>query len=195
MAAELKPDVVTCDLNMPNMDGVAFVRAQMARQPIPIVIISIAAASGEQVLAALDAGAVDFVQKPTALATERLMDIADELVEKVKAAAAAPRRTVTGQAKPCRRRCRSRSAGPPPSVDIVVHGHLHRRAAGAEGRDSAAARRTFRCRSRWCCTCRSGTPSCTPRSSNEMSALTVVEAGEGQVVGRGRCSSRRPAAI
>ncbi len=73
--ASSKPDVMTCDLNMPEMDGVAFVRAQMARRPVPIVIISIAAEAGEQVLAALDAGAVDFVQKPTALATERLIEI------------------------------------------------------------------------------------------------------------------------
>jgi two-component system chemotaxis response regulator CheB len=84
---ELEPDVVTCDLNMPTLDGVGFVTAQMARRPLPIIIISIAAGSGAQVLAALDAGAVDFVQKPTALATERLMDIADELVEKVRVAA------------------------------------------------------------------------------------------------------------
>jgi two-component system chemotaxis response regulator CheB len=92
MAAQLDPDVITCDLNMPQMDGVTFVREQMSRRPVAIVIISIAAGAGEQVLAALDAGAVDFVQKPTALATERLMDMADELVEKVKAAALAPRR-------------------------------------------------------------------------------------------------------
>ena len=92
LAAELNPDVITCDLNMPVMDGLAFVRAQMAVRPTPSVIISIAAGAGEQVLAALDAGAVDFVQKPTALATERLMDMADELVDKVKAAARAPRR-------------------------------------------------------------------------------------------------------
>src|SRR3954447_18323628 len=51
---ELTPDVVTCDLNMPEMDGVSFVQAQMARRPIPIFIISIANQSGEQVLAALD---------------------------------------------------------------------------------------------------------------------------------------------
>src|SRR3954463_15343695 len=92
LVEELKPDVVTCDLNMPIMDGGAFVRAQMARRRLPIDITSTAAESGEQVLAALDAGAIDFVQKPTALATERLMEMADELVEKVKAAARAPRR-------------------------------------------------------------------------------------------------------
>ena len=92
LVAELRPDVVTCDLNMPQMDGVAFVRAQMTRQPVPIIIISIANQAGEQVLAALDAGAIDFVQKPTALATDKLLDIAEELIEKVKAAAQSPLR-------------------------------------------------------------------------------------------------------
>jgi two-component system chemotaxis response regulator CheB len=90
LCAELTPDVVTCDLNMPEMDGVAFVQSQMARQPVPIIIISIASQAGEQVLGALDAGAIDFVQKPTALASDRLLDMADELIDKVKAAARAP---------------------------------------------------------------------------------------------------------
>jgi two-component system chemotaxis response regulator CheB len=90
IAQDVNPDVITCDLNMPEMDGVAFVQAQMARRPIPIVIISVVSGAGEQVLAALDAGAVDFLQKPTALASERLLDVAEELIEKVKAAAAAP---------------------------------------------------------------------------------------------------------
>jgi two-component system, chemotaxis family, protein-glutamate methylesterase/glutaminase len=95
VVAALKPDVVTCDLNMPSMDGVTFVRTQMARRPVPILVVSIASAAAEQVLAALDAGAVDFIQKPTALATDRLMEIGDELIEKVKAAAsAAPMRAV-----------------------------------------------------------------------------------------------------
>ena len=98
LVKELKPDVVTCDLNMPIMDGVAFVRRQMAAQPVPIVIISIAAESGEQVLAALDAGAIDFVQKPTALATEKLMEIADDLIEKVKVAAGVARRRLASAA-------------------------------------------------------------------------------------------------
>jgi two-component system chemotaxis response regulator CheB len=89
LAAALRPDVITCDLNMPEMDGVAFVRQQMATRPVPIVIISVANPAGEQVLAALEAGAVDFLQKPTALATDRLLEVADELVAKVKAAAGA----------------------------------------------------------------------------------------------------------
>lgn len=89
MVEELKPDVVTCDLVMPIVDGVTFVREQMARKPVPIVIVSIANESGELVLGALDAGAVDFVQKPTALATDRLLEMADELVDKVKIAAGA----------------------------------------------------------------------------------------------------------
>jgi two-component system chemotaxis response regulator CheB len=120
MAAALAPDVITCDLNMPEVDGVTFVRTQMARQPTPIVIISIAAGAGEQVLAALDAGAVDFVQKPTALATERLMDMAEELIDKVKAAAKAPRRAVAGPVRPPA--APVRAAAPRNAYDILVIG-------------------------------------------------------------------------
>jgi two-component system chemotaxis response regulator CheB len=110
--------VITCDLNMPVLDGVGFIRAQMASAPVPIVVISIAAGAGEQVLSALDAGAVDFVQKPTALATERLMEMADELVEKVKAAAGAPRRAPRPAVKPERLAARPASG----VFDIVVLG-------------------------------------------------------------------------
>ena len=90
MVEKLKPDVVTLDLIMPNMDGFEFLRSQMARRPVPVVVVSIAHEGGEQALAALDAGAVDFLQKPTALATERIFEIADELISKVKAAAKVP---------------------------------------------------------------------------------------------------------
>jgi two-component system chemotaxis response regulator CheB len=87
LVAQLDPDVVTCDLIMPELDGVGFVREQMARRPLPIIIMSIANETGEAALTALDAGAVDFVQKPTALATEKIFEVSDELIEKVKAAA------------------------------------------------------------------------------------------------------------
>ena len=90
VVARERPDVVTCDMIMPGLDGVEFIRRQMSTRPVPIVVVSIAAESSERVLSALDAGAVDFVQKPTALATDRMLDMADDLIARVKAAAAAP---------------------------------------------------------------------------------------------------------
>ena len=120
VAADVQPDVITCDLNMPLLDGVGFVREQMARRPVPIVIISVASGAGEQVLSALDAGAVDFLQKPTALASDRLFEVAEELIDKVKAAATAPLRYVAAEAvvpvpPPFDRECSEH-------VDIVVIG-------------------------------------------------------------------------
>ncbi len=90
MVQELQPDVVTLDLIMPHMDGIEFLRRQMAINPVPVIVLSIASESGEMALAALDAGAVDFVQKPTALATEKIFEISEELIEKVKSAADVP---------------------------------------------------------------------------------------------------------
>jgi two-component system chemotaxis response regulator CheB len=90
LVERLQPDVVTCDLIMPGVGGVEFIRRQMAIRPVPIVIVSIAAESSERVLSGLDAGAIDFVQKPTALATERVFDLAEELASKIVAAAEAP---------------------------------------------------------------------------------------------------------
>jgi two-component system chemotaxis response regulator CheB len=86
MVDALNPDVVVSDLIMPRMDGIAFLREQMVRKPLPVVIVSITNEGGELALAALDAGAIDFVQKPTALATEKILEVSDELIEKVKAA-------------------------------------------------------------------------------------------------------------
>ena len=86
MVERLEPDVVTCDLIMPELDGVGFVREQMQRRPLPIIIMSVARETAEAVLSALDGGAIDFVQKPTALASEKIFEISSELIEKVKAA-------------------------------------------------------------------------------------------------------------
>ncbi|NOX60353.1 MAG: chemotaxis response regulator protein-glutamate methylesterase [Chloroflexi bacterium] len=85
--AELRPDVITLDLIMPEMDGIAFLQSMAEREPLPVVVVSIASEEGEKALAALEAGAVDFVQKPTSLATEKVFEIQEELVAKVRAAA------------------------------------------------------------------------------------------------------------
>lgn len=90
MVEQLQPDVITCDLIMPELDGVGFVREQMRRRPVPILIMSIANETGDAALTALDAGAVDFIQKPTALATEKIFEVSSELIEKVKAAGSIP---------------------------------------------------------------------------------------------------------
>jgi len=87
MVERLEPDVVTLDLVMPGMDGLEFLRRQMAIRPLPVVMCSISHESGAPALEAFELGAVEFVQKPTALATDRVFDIAEELVAKVKAAA------------------------------------------------------------------------------------------------------------
>ncbi len=90
LVKELNPDVVTLDIVMPQIDGLNFLRTQMARNQVRVVVVSITSESSEQVLEALELGAVDFVQKPTSLATEKIFEISDELIAKVKAAAQVP---------------------------------------------------------------------------------------------------------
>jgi two-component system chemotaxis response regulator CheB len=90
LTERLDPKVITCDLVMPGMDGVSFVRQQMARKPRPILILTSSPQDGERALEAMEAGAVDFVQKPSALATDDLLNIRDQLVEAVKTAAQVP---------------------------------------------------------------------------------------------------------
>ena len=89
MVQRLRPDVVTLDLVMPRVDGLEFLRRQWEIGPVPVVICSISHESGAAALQALELGAVEFVQKPTALATDRVFEIAEELVAKVKGAALA----------------------------------------------------------------------------------------------------------
>jgi two-component system chemotaxis response regulator CheB len=90
MVERLKPDVVTLDLIMPGIGGIGFLRKQMERQPIPVVVVSISSESSRPVIEALDLGAVDFVQKPSALATEKVFEMSEELISKVKVASTIP---------------------------------------------------------------------------------------------------------
>ncbi len=90
---ELSPDVVTLDLVMPNLDGLGFLHALPETGAPRVVVVTTSDASSDLALAALSAGAVDFVHKPTALATDRLYELSEELREKIVVAAAAhPRR-------------------------------------------------------------------------------------------------------
>jgi two-component system, chemotaxis family, protein-glutamate methylesterase/glutaminase len=87
--AELSPDVLTLDLLMPNLDGLG-VLAGLPKEGAPrVIVVSISGADSELGAAALAAGAIDIVHKPTALATQLLYDLGKELVAKVRIAALA----------------------------------------------------------------------------------------------------------
>jgi len=81
----LAPDVLTLDVEMPRMDGLAFLRKLMHYKPMPVVIVSsLTAAGGELAMEALEAGAVEVMCKPGTAYS--IGDIGRELCEKVKAA-------------------------------------------------------------------------------------------------------------
>lgn len=86
----LNPDVITLDVEMPGMDGIQFLSNLMRLRPMPVVMCSTLTEHGAGVtLEALELGAVDFVQKPTAFSSEALRDYALEVTAKVKGAAGA----------------------------------------------------------------------------------------------------------
>ena len=84
---ELKPDVVTLDLEMPRMDGMETLRLIMRSAPLPVILFSThSKEGGYATFKALAMGAVDFLAKPKDAAAGRLEDIADRLITKIKVA-------------------------------------------------------------------------------------------------------------
>jgi two-component system, chemotaxis family, protein-glutamate methylesterase/glutaminase len=84
---ELKPDVVTLDLEMPGMNGIDTLKEIMRRQPVPVIVFSSHSTEGASVtMKALGLGAFDFVTKPRD-ASAHMAETARELISKVKAAA------------------------------------------------------------------------------------------------------------
>jgi two-component system, chemotaxis family, protein-glutamate methylesterase/glutaminase len=98
---ELDPDVITLDLEMPRLDGFAFLRILMHRKPRAVIVVS-SLSQRQNVLRALELGALDFVAKPDRGASVSLKQIRAELVAKVLAGAASQveqlqRRTVVSR--------------------------------------------------------------------------------------------------
>lgn len=87
---ELEPDVLTLDVEMPRMDGVAFLRRLMPQYPIPVVMVSALTEKGKRItMEALEAGALDFVTKPASGISRGLNAMMSDLIEKVKIASVA----------------------------------------------------------------------------------------------------------
>lgn len=84
MIIKHNPDVMTLDVELPKMDGIEFLRKLMPQHPMPVVMVS---SLNSKVFDALNAGAVDFVNKPSNLTRDELSEfIKNELITKVKIA-------------------------------------------------------------------------------------------------------------
>lgn len=90
MIRELDPDVLTLDIEMPKMDGLDFLGRLMRLRPMPVVMISTLTERGAEVtMKALELGAVDFVPKPRVGLADGIKELAGNIVDKIRVAAAA----------------------------------------------------------------------------------------------------------
>ena len=87
--ARFRPDVVTLDINMPGLDGLECLDRIMLEHPVPVVMVSALTEEGaDETLTALSMGAVDFIAKPDGAISLHMPALTEELVAKVRAAAA-----------------------------------------------------------------------------------------------------------
>ncbi len=115
----LRPDVLTLDVEMPRMDGLAFLEKLMAVHPMPVLMVSSLTERGcETTLRAFELGAVDFISKPKLDVRTGTLELAEEICQKVKAIA--------------RARCRPSARRTPRSHTLAARGHSLSRAEHAE---------------------------------------------------------------
>jgi two-component system chemotaxis response regulator CheB len=106
--ASFAPDVVTLDIHMPGMDGLACLDQIMLIRPCPVVMVSSLTAEGaDETLEAMALGAVDFIAKPRGAVSLEIDAVAPELVDKVRQAAGAR----ISRATRLRERVRARASG------------------------------------------------------------------------------------
>jgi len=103
---DFQPDVITLDINMPEMDGITALSLIMAERPVPVVMVSSLTEKGAlATFEALNLGAVDYIAKPGGTISLSIGEIKDELVSKVRAAARARPKTA-GRARGLAQRLR-----------------------------------------------------------------------------------------
>lgn len=117
---DLRPQVVTLDLEMPGMSGLDTLREIRSRYGIPVIVVSSFSTEGAtQTLQALALGAFDFVAKPSDV-TERMPKIAQELIAKINAAAHS--RYIRPVSEPARRAAKPFSEASIPPTRVVALG-------------------------------------------------------------------------
>lgn len=80
---EFEPDVMTCDVEMPQMNGIEFIRRLLPQYPLPVIVVSTVR---EAVFDAMNAGAVDFIGKPDVQSAKSVENFINELIAKIKIA-------------------------------------------------------------------------------------------------------------
>ena len=155
---DLRPDVVTLDLEMPRMDGMETLREITKRYGLPVIIVSAHTKAGAAAtFRALSIGAFDFVAKPRDALSAQLEDIAQELSTKIRVAAASRKIRAVPAAEVIR---------PPVQKRSWSTGLQSRRwrlgfQPAAPTRCATCCRsylRIFRPRCWWCSTCRKDSP-------------------------------------
>ncbi|KAB1188707.1 MULTISPECIES: chemotaxis-specific protein-glutamate methyltransferase CheB [Haloferax] len=124
VVGEHRPDVVTMDIEMPEMNGLDAVEGIMDECPTPVLMLSAHAEEDADVtFEALDRGAVDFVTKPGGEVTSEMPRVKRELVEKIQSAAAVDLRATQRRSRPpkteTKRRPKSESTTPKPSLTAL----------------------------------------------------------------------------
>jgi two-component system chemotaxis response regulator CheB len=83
---QFEPDVMTCDVEMPRMNGIEFIRRLMPQYPLPVIVVSTV---NSAVFDAMNAGAIDFVTKPDVRSVKNVENFINEMIVKVKIASTA----------------------------------------------------------------------------------------------------------
>ena len=118
---ELKPQVITLDLEMPGMGGLDMLREIMRRHRLPVIVVSSHSTQGASVtLQALSLGAFDFVAKPTDV-TSRMQESGQELIAKIKAAAHSRGIQISDLPEPIRRE-KARSVSNRQATKVIAIG-------------------------------------------------------------------------
>jgi len=95
---QLKPDVVTLDIEMPRMDGLTFLKKLMKHFPLPVIVVSsLTTEGGTMAMEALSSGAMEVISKPTAAYSVGEMGV--QLADKIRAVAHVDIRRQIGSAK------------------------------------------------------------------------------------------------